>query len=57
MMQDVHVHLNPELPWLKGIQQEGRLFFIWKLDLNLRNKLVKNYIWSVALYGDETWDN
>jgi hypothetical protein len=25
-----------------------------KLDLNLRNKLVKCYIWSVALYGAET---
>ena len=26
-----------------------------KLDLNLRNKLVKCYIWSMALYGAETW--
>jgi hypothetical protein len=25
------------------------------LDLNLRKKLVKCYIWSVALYGAETW--
>jgi hypothetical protein len=23
--------------------------------LNLRNKLVKCYIWSMALYGAETW--
>jgi hypothetical protein len=26
-----------------------------KLDLNLRKKLVKCYIWSIALYGAETW--
>jgi hypothetical protein len=26
-----------------------------RLDLNLRRKLVKCYIWSVALYGAETW--
>jgi hypothetical protein len=26
-----------------------------KLDLNLRKKLVKCYIWSIALCGAETW--
>jgi hypothetical protein len=26
-----------------------------KLDLNLRKKLLKCYIWSIALYGAETW--
>jgi hypothetical protein len=26
-----------------------------KLDLNLRKKLVKCYIWSIVLYGAETW--
>jgi hypothetical protein len=26
-----------------------------KLNLNLRKKLVKCYIWSTALYGEETW--
>ena len=26
-----------------------------KFDLNLRKKLVKFYIWSMALYGAETW--
>jgi hypothetical protein len=29
--------------------------FTSKLDLNLRNKLVKCYIWSTALYSAETW--
>jgi len=25
------------------------------LDLGLRNNLVKCYVWSIALYGAETW--
>ena len=29
--------------------------YISKLDLNLRKKLVKCYICSMALYGAETW--
>jgi hypothetical protein len=31
-----------------------KTLFTSKLDLNLRKKLVKCYIWSVALYGAET---
>jgi hypothetical protein len=30
-------------------------FFTSKLDLNLRKKLVKCYIWSIAFYGAEKW--
>jgi len=26
-----------------------------KLNLNLRKKLLKCYVWSMALYGAETW--
>jgi hypothetical protein len=29
--------------------------FTSKLDLNLRKKLVKLLLWSIALYGAETW--
>jgi hypothetical protein len=29
--------------------------FTSKLDLNLRKKVVKCYIWSTAVYGAETW--
>jgi hypothetical protein len=32
-----------------------KILFTSKLDLNLRKKLVKCYIWSMALYGPETW--
>jgi len=29
--------------------------FTSKLDLNLWEKLVRCYVWSIALYGTETW--
>jgi hypothetical protein len=32
-----------------------RALFTTKMDLELRKKLVKCYVWSVALYGAETW--
>ena len=53
MMEDVRVKLNPGLPWQK--LRSTRTLFTSKLDLNLRKKLLKCYIWSMALYGAETW--
>jgi len=32
-----------------------KAFFTCKLDLNLRKKLAKCYIWSIAFYGAATW--
>ena len=32
-----------------------KAFLTSKLDLNLRKKIVKCYIWIIALYGAETW--
>ena len=32
-----------------------KALFTSTLDLELRKKLVKCYIWSIALYGAETW--
>jgi hypothetical protein len=32
-----------------------KTLFTSKLHLELRKKLVKCYIWSIALYGAETW--
>jgi hypothetical protein len=32
-----------------------KMFLTSKLDSNLKKKLVKGYIWSIALYGAETW--
>ena len=39
----------------KAAFDKKKSFFTGKLDLNLRNKLVKCCFWSVVLYGAETW--
>jgi hypothetical protein len=54
MMQDVHAKSNPGFPWHAAFNKK-KTPFTSKLDLNLRKKLVKCYIWSIALYGAETW--
>ena len=46
-MQVVDVKLNPGFQWQK-------ILFTSQLDLNLRKKLLKWYIWCIALYGTET---
>jgi hypothetical protein len=38
----------------KATFNKKKTLFTSKLDLNLRNKLVKCYIWRIALYGAET---
>jgi hypothetical protein len=39
----------------KAAFNKKRTLFTSTLDLELRWKLVKCYIWSIALYGAETW--
>ena len=39
----------------KATFNKKRALFTSTLDLELRKKLVKCYIWSIALYGAETW--
>jgi hypothetical protein len=39
----------------KAAFNKKKNLFTSKLELNLRKKLVKCYIWSIALCGDETW--
>ena len=39
----------------KAVFNKKKTVFTSKLDLNLKKKLVKCYIWSMALYGAETW--
>jgi hypothetical protein len=39
----------------KAAFNKKRVLFTNTWDLKLRKKLVKFYIWSVALYGAETW--
>ena len=39
----------------KAAFNKKKNLFTSKLDLNLRKKLVKCYVWSMALCGAETW--
>ena len=39
----------------KAAFNKKKALFTGTLDLELRKKLVKCYIWSIALYGAETW--
>jgi hypothetical protein len=39
----------------KAAFNKTRNLFTSSLDLELRKKLVKCYIWSIALYSAETW--
>jgi len=39
----------------KAASNKKRTLFTSTLDLELRKKLVKCYIWGIALYGAETW--
>jgi hypothetical protein len=39
----------------KAAFNKKRNLFTSTLDLEMRKKLVKCYVWSVALYGAETW--
>ena len=39
----------------KAAFNKKKTLFTSKLDLNLRKKILKCYIWSIALYGAETW--
>ena len=39
----------------KAAFNKKKNLFTSKLDLNLRKKLVTCYVWSMALYGAETW--
>ena len=38
-----------------AFNKKKKNLFTSKFDLNLRKKLAKCYVWSMALYGAETW--
>jgi hypothetical protein len=40
---------------MENIAFNKRALFTGKMDFELRQKLVKCYIWSIALFGAETW--
>ena len=47
--------LNAAFAMAKVAFSKKKNLFTSKLDLKLRKKLVKCYVWSIALYGAETW--
>ena len=47
--------ITSRIAMAKAAFNEKKTFFTSKLDINLRKKLVKCYIWNMALYGAETW--
>ena len=47
--------LSVGLLWLKAAFNKKRTLFTSTLDLELRKKLVKCYVWSIALHGAEIW--
>jgi hypothetical protein len=47
--------IKSRIAMAKAAFNKKRALFTSKLDLELRNKLVKCYVWSIALYGVETW--
>jgi hypothetical protein len=40
----------------KAAFNKKMVLFTSKIDLEMRKKLAKCYIWSIALYGAVTWD-
>ena len=49
------IPLSIQLAMAKAASNKKRTIFTSTLDLELRKKLVKCYVWSIALYGAETW--
>ncbi|PNF29589.1 hypothetical protein B7P43_G01947 [Cryptotermes secundus] len=47
--------IKSRIAMAKAAFNKKKNLYTSKLDLNLRKKLVKCYIWSMALYGAETW--
>ena len=47
--------IKSRITMTKAAFDKKKTLFTSTLDLNLRKKLLKCYIWSMALYGAETW--
>jgi hypothetical protein len=47
--------IKSRIAMAKATFNKKKNLFTSKLDLNLRKKLVKCYIWSIDFYGAETW--
>jgi len=47
--------IKSKIAMAKAAFSKKKTLFTSKLDLNLRKKPIKCYIWSMALYVAETW--
>jgi len=47
--------IKSRIAMAKAAFSKKKTLFTSKLELNLRKKLIKCYIWSIALYGTEIW--
>jgi len=47
--------IKSRIAMAKAAFSKKKNLFTSKLDANLRKKLIKCYVWSIALYGAETW--
>ena len=54
MMQDVTREIKSRIGFAKAAFNKKTLFAS-RLDLRLRKTLVKCFIWSIALFGAESW--
>jgi hypothetical protein len=55
MVQDERGKLSAELPWQKQQWNKKKTVLSSQLDLTVRKKPVKCYIWGTSLCGAETW--
>jgi len=54
-MEDVLGEIKCRIVMAKDAFNKKRAIFTSTLDLELRKKLMKCYIWSIVLYGTENW--
>ena len=47
--------MNPSIAMAKAAFNKNRALVTNTMNLKLKKKLVKCYMWSIALYGPETW--
>jgi len=47
--------ITSRIAMAKAAFKRKKNLFTSKLDLNLRKRLMRCYVWSITLYGAETW--
>jgi Ni,Fe-hydrogenase maturation factor len=50
----MYCEIKSRIAMAKAAFNKKRALFTSKMDLEMRKKLIKHYIWDIALYGAET---